>query len=162
MDLRKRVIVSIYRDPTRVARALGLDIELPDVDCTDPDFWERVHATGWKPQLAGKIADAEFDGDPDWCLLLRLDFGTVRFDLEEGIKIMTELRDLPRAMQLVRRLGDAGIPLKDEDGVWLVHAMGSMFPTEPGFDDGMRAAGLVQNARQDLWWEPRDDANRAP
>jgi hypothetical protein len=162
MDIYKRVVVSLFGDPTKIARALGLDIELPDVDCTDPGYWERVHAKGWKQQLAGKIADPEFNGDPDWCSLLRLDCGEVRFDLEEGIKIVTELRNLPSAMQLVHRLGAAGIPLKDENGDWLVHAMGTVFPSEPGFDDGMRAAFLVQNARQDLWWEPRHDANPAP
>ncbi len=161
MDIYKCVTVSLFGDPTKIAHALGLDIELPDVDCTDPDYWERVHATGWKPQLAGKIADPEFDGDPDWCTLLRLDCGTVRFDLEEGIKIVTELRHLPGAMQLVYRLGDAGIPLKNEDGDWLVYAMGSVFPQHPDFDAGMRAAGLVQHARQELWWEPRDGASHA-
>jgi len=161
MDIYKCVTVSLFGDPTKIAHALGLDIELPDVDCTDPDYWERVHATGWKPQLAGKIADPEFDGDPDWCTLLRLDCGTVRFDLEEGIKIVTELRHLPGAMQLVYRLGDAGIPLKNEDGDWLVYAMGCVFPQHPDFDAGMRAAGLVQHARQELWWEPRDGASHA-
>ncbi len=154
MDLYKRVTVSLFGDPTRIARALGLDIELPDPDCEDPAYWERVHAKGWKPQLQGKIADPEFNDDPDWCSLLRLDFGEVRFDLEEGIKIMTQLHDLPRVMELVYRLGDAGIPLKDEDGKWLVHAMAAVFPTRPEFDTGMREAGLVQDPRRDFWWEP--------
>jgi hypothetical protein len=57
-------------------------------------------------------------------------------------------------MQLVYRLRDAGIPLKDEDGDWLVHAMASVFPTAPEFDASMRAAGLVPNPRQALWWDP--------
>jgi hypothetical protein len=160
MDLWKRVIVSLFGNPTRIAQALGLDIELPDPDREDPEYWERVHANGWKPQLVGKIADPEFNGDPDWCSLLRLDFGEVRFDLEEGIKIMTELPDLPRVMELVYRLGDAGIPLKDADGSWLVHTMASVFPTRPEFDAGMRAASLVPHARLDLWWEP--PPNRDP
>jgi hypothetical protein len=154
MDLYKRVIVSLFGDPTRIARALGLDIELPDVDCVDPAYWERVHATGWKPQLEGKIADPEFNDDPDWCSLRRLDIGEVRFDLEEGIKIMTDTRNLPSVMALIYRLRDAGIPLKDEEGNWLVHAMGSVFPHRPEFDTAMREAGLVPNPKLDLWWEP--------
>ncbi|HXA26049.1 MAG TPA: hypothetical protein VNW90_27525 [Acetobacteraceae bacterium] len=113
-----------------------------------------MHAKGWKPQLQGRIADPEFDGDPTWCTLLQLEFATVRFDLEEGIKFVTELPHLPRVMRLVHRLGDAGIALKDVDGKWLVHAMAVVFPTPPEFDAGMRAAGLVQNPRHDLWWEP--------
>src|ERR1700677_1859136 len=109
MDLYKRVVVSLFGDPTKIAQALGLDIELPDVDCVDPAYWERVHTKGWKPQLLGKIADPEFNGDPDWCSLLRLDFAEVRFDLEEGIKFMTELPDLSRVIELLYRLQDAGI-----------------------------------------------------
>jgi len=38
MDINQRVTVSLFRDPTRIAHVLGLDIELPDVDCTDPDY----------------------------------------------------------------------------------------------------------------------------
>jgi hypothetical protein len=158
MDLYKRVVVSLFGSPTRIAQALGLDIELPDVDSTDPAYWEQVHAKGWKPQLAGKIADPEFDGDPDWCELLRLDFGTVRFDLEEGIKFVTDVSDLPNVMHLIYRLRDAGIPLKDEDGHWLVHAMGSIFPQAPEFDASIRAAGLVPDPHQELWWNPPSDA----
>jgi hypothetical protein len=114
MDLARRLIVSLFGDPTRTAQTLGLDIELPDPDCEDPAYWGRVHAKGWKPRLQGKIADPECNGDPDWCSLLRLDFGEVRFDLEEGIKIMTEVHDPRRVTELVYRLVDAGIPLKDD------------------------------------------------
>jgi hypothetical protein len=131
MDLYKGVVVSLFGDPTKIAQALGLDIELPDVDCVDPAYWERVHAKGWKPRLLGKIADPEFNGDPDWCSLLRLNFGEVRFNLEEGIKFMTELPDLPRVLELVYRLQEAGIPLLDEDGNWLVHVMAPVFRAFP-------------------------------
>jgi hypothetical protein len=155
MDLYKGVVVSLFGDPTKIAQALGLDIELPDVDCVDPAYWERVHAKGWKPRLLGKIADPEFNGDPDWCSLLRLNFGEVRFNLEEGIKFMTELPDLPRVLELVYRLQEAGIPLLDEDGNWLVHVMAPVFPSLPEFDAGMREAGMVPNARRDSWWEPQ-------
>jgi hypothetical protein len=138
MDIYQRLTVSLFGDATRIAQALGLDIELPNIDCTDPDYWQATHAKG----------------DPDWCSLLRLDFCEVRFDLEEGIKFVAELAGLPRIIQLVYRLRDAGIPLKDEYGERLVHAMASVHPTQPEFDAGMREAGLLPNPRHQLWWEP--------
>src|SRR5450759_1292397 len=54
MDVPKRVIVCMFGNPTRIAQALGLDIELPDSDRENPAYWERVHAKGWKPPVGGQ------------------------------------------------------------------------------------------------------------
>jgi hypothetical protein len=120
-----------------------------------------VHAKGWKPQLQGKIADPEFNGDPDWCSLLRLDFGEVMLDLEEGIKIMTEVHDPRRVMELIYRLEEAGIRLKDDDGNWLGHAMTSVFPTGPDFETGMPEA-RHQTGTHGTWSNHHGESNRRP
>jgi hypothetical protein len=80
-----RVVMTIFADATAVARALGLDIELPDPDDEDPAYWEQIHADGgYKRRIEGRIADPWLKGDPDWALLLRLPWGEVWFDIEEG------------------------------------------------------------------------------
>ena len=79
-----RVMVSLFTEnsPTPIARALGLDIELPNVNSRDQAYWDEVLREGWKPPLRGKIADTEEErGDPDWCSLMILPFCEVRFDL---------------------------------------------------------------------------------
>jgi hypothetical protein len=154
MNLYKRVSVSLFGDPTKIVRAPGLDIELPDPDRVEPAYWKRAHAEGWKQRLVGKIAGPEMNDDPDWCRLLRFDFAEVRSDLAEGIKFWTEIQNLPRVMDLAYRLCDFGIPLKDEDGTWLVHATPTVLMDRPEFDAEMRAAGLVQHEKYAIRWEP--------
>ena len=66
---RLKVRINVFANATRIARALGLDIELPGVDSSGPAYWDEVHRLGWKPPLRGKVADPEEDGDPDWCTL---------------------------------------------------------------------------------------------
>ena len=38
--------MNIFAEATAVARALGLDIELPDSDNDDPAYWQQTHADG--------------------------------------------------------------------------------------------------------------------
>ncbi len=67
------MVATIFADATAVARAVGLDIELPDPDNEDPSYWKQVHANGGhKRRIEGRIADVWSNGDPDWALLLRL------------------------------------------------------------------------------------------
>ena len=87
---RLRVRMNVFGDPTRIARALGLEIELPDVDSRNPAYWEELRCVGWKPGLRGRVADTEEErGDPDWCTLQVHAWGRVRFDLEEGVVVQT-------------------------------------------------------------------------
>jgi len=57
------VVMNIFADATAVARALGLDIELPDCDNQDPAYWDRIHANGgYKRRVEGRIADPWWGG----------------------------------------------------------------------------------------------------
>jgi hypothetical protein len=131
----------------RIARALGLDIELPGVDSNRPAYWDEVHRLGWKPPLRGKVADAEEDGDPDRCTLQVHAWGRVRFDLKEGVVVTTTVAGLLPALDLVHGLAARGVPLRDGDG-W---ARVKVRPTAVGHGvpDASRAfaaAGLVPEA----------------
>jgi hypothetical protein len=111
----------LFGDATRIARALGLDIELPDFDNEDPSYWERVHTGGgYKSRIDGKIADPWWNGDPDWSLLLRLPWGEVWFDIEEGVKLFLVADDIPRAPLLIDSLREKGIRFTDENEKSLV------------------------------------------
>lgn len=60
------VRINVFCDPTRIARALGLDVELPDVGNRDPAYRDEVRRVDWKPALRGRVADTEEErGDPD-------------------------------------------------------------------------------------------------
>jgi hypothetical protein len=151
------VVVNIFADATAVARALGLDIELPDCNNEDPAYWERIHANGgYKRRIEGRIADPWLKGDPDWALLLRLPWGEVWFDIEEGVKLFLPAAEIARALLLLDGLQAKGVRLSGDDGKSLVWAS----PTR--FDDGvlqrvreqLEAAGLVQGFNQIVWELP--------
>lgn len=151
------VVVNVFGDPTRIARLLGLEIELPDPDNVDPEYWRRIHADGgYKRRIAGKIADPWLEGDPDWALLKRLPWGEVWFDIEEGIKLFVAAASIAHALELVDVLRTRGIALSDERGRSLVRVMPTRFD-----DDGldrvrahMAAAGLVQGSNDIVWELP--------
>lgn len=138
------VRINVFGDPTRIARALGLDIELPDVDSRDPAYWEELRRVGWKPRLRGRIADTEERGDPDWCTLQVFSWGRVRFDLEEGIVVQTTVGELLPALDLVHGLAARGVPLRGADGSALVWVMqGEFGHGVPDASAAFAAAGLV-------------------
>jgi len=154
-----RVVVDIFLDSTAVARVLGLDIELPDSDNEDPAYWERVHAEGgYKRRIEGKIADPWWEGDPDRALLLRLPWGEVWFDIEEGVKLFVVAGDIARALLLLDGLGRNGICLTGEDGESLVRVS----PTRHDDDvlervrAQLQAAGLVLGFNEIVWELPPD------
>ncbi len=65
--------MNILADATASARALGLDIALPDPGNGDPSRWDRIHADGgYKRRIEGRIADPWLEGGADRALLLRL------------------------------------------------------------------------------------------
>lgn len=152
----ERVVVNVFGDPTRIARLLGLDIELPDPDNADPEYWRCVHAEGgYKRRLVGKIADPWLGGDPDWALLKRLPWGEIWFDVEEGIKLFVAAVDITYALELLDALRTRGIALSDEEGRSLVWVMPTRFG-DGGLDRvraHMEAVGLVQSFN-DVVWEP--------
>lgn len=152
-----KVAVSIFGDPTAIARALGLDIVLPDPDNEDPAYWETIHADGgYKRRIEGRIADPWFDGDPDWALLLRLPWGEVWFDIEEGIKLFLAAQEFGRALIFLDGLHANGIPLQGEDGRSLVWVSPTRFDDDVMERVGgcLRAAGLVQGINEIVWELP--------
>src|SRR5947209_1601294 len=154
-----RIVVNVFGNATDIARALGLDIELPDCDNQDPDYWDRIHANGgYKRRIEGRIADPWWEGDPDWALLLRLPWGEVWFDIEEGVKLLLAASDIPRALLLVDGLRAHGIRLTDEDGKSLVWVSPSRFDDAAlqRVRERLETAGLVQGRNEIVWELPRD------
>ena len=149
--------INVFGCPTQIARALGLAVELPDMDSRDPAYWAEVHQVGWKPKLRGRIADTEEErGDPDWCTLQVHPWGKVRFDLEEGVVVVTTVGGLLPALDLVHGLAACGVPLRDADGSALVTVMQTMFGHGvPDASGASAAAGLVPAAgrRGTFRWE---------
>ena len=152
------VRINVMVDATEVARALGLEIELPDVGSRDPAYWEAVRRDGWKPALRGRVHDTEEErGDPDWCTLLAFPWGRVRFDLEEGVVVQATVAGLLPALDLVHGLAGRGVALRDGDGSALVKVMQGRFGAGvPGTAAAFRAAGLKQEPGMpdSFWWEP--------
>ena len=153
------VVMNIFGDATAIARALGLDIALPDPDNEDPSYWDRIHADGgYKRRIEGRIADPWLEGDPDWALLLRLPWGEVWFDIEEGVKLFLAAAEITRALLLLDGLRAKGIRLRGDDGKSLVRV------SPARFDDGMlervrdrlEAAGLIQGFNEIVWELPPD------
>jgi hypothetical protein len=151
------ITINIFGDATRIARVLGLDVDLPDCENTDPDYWEAVHAgEGYKSRIADRIADPWIHGDRDWVKLLQLSWGEIWHDLEEGIKVFLMSRDIGEAVSLLARLRQEGIPLAGdgyESLVWII----------PQFIDGdtllrvrrkLEAAGLKQGFKETVWTVP--------
>jgi len=154
---RVPVRINVFGCPTRIARALGLEVELPDVDSRDRASWDEIHRVGWKPRLRGRIHDPEEDGDPDWCTLLASPFCEGRCDLEEGVVVATTVAGLPPTLDLVHGLAARGVPLRGADGRALVKAMQTWFGCGvPDASAAFRAAGLKpEPGRPDpIRWEP--------
>jgi hypothetical protein len=153
-------IVNLFGDPTQIARALGLDIELPDPDQTDAAYWAEIHRTGWKHKLVGKVADQNLlNGhyDADWVLLIEKPFCAIWFDIEEGIRFRGKADQFAETIALVRSLEAKGIPFWWEDGDCLIRASQSMFaPGLPDLGPIFEAAGLVAHDNREgrpLWYQ---------
>jgi hypothetical protein len=154
-----RVVMNIFADATQIARALGLDIELPDSDNDDPAYWERIHADGgYKRRIEGRIADPWLNGDPDWALLLRLPWGEVWYDIEEGIKFFLPAAEISHARLLLDGLRAKGIDLTGDDGRSLVWVSPTIYDTTvlERVRKHLEAAGLVQGFNEIVWELPAD------
>ena len=154
---RLGVKINLFGDPTRIARALGLDVELPDVDSRDQAYWDALRRDGWKPALRGRIADTEEErGDPDWCTLQVHPWGRVRFDLEEGVVVATDVAGLLPALDLVHGLAGRGVPLREAGGSALVKVIQTTSGHGvPDASAAFAAAGLAPEPglRGTIWWE---------
>jgi len=154
-----RIVVSLFDEPTKIAHALGIDIELPDADNEDPAYWERVRADGgYKRRIEGQIADPWWKGDPDWALLLRLPWGEVWFDIEEGVKLILMAQDFPRALLLLDSLRAKGIRLIGEDSTSLVRVSPTRLDDEvlARVRERLAASGLVKGDNEIVWELPPD------
>lgn len=157
IGLGDRIVMNIFADPTKIAHALGLNIELPDCDNEDPAYWETIHADGgYKSRIESQIADPCYDGDPGWALLMRLPWGEVWFDIEEGIKLFLPATDIADALALLDRLRAQGIELAGEDGRSLVWAIPQRVDDDvlARVRTCLEAAGLVQGINDIVWQVP--------
>ena len=150
----RRLAMKILGDPNHAVRALGLDIELPNPDAKDPEYWRRIQADGWKPGLRGRIADPWDEGDSDWALLMKPLWGRIWFDIEEGLIVYFQVENLSHAVDLLGGLSAACVPLVWEDGrsKVIVMALSSVDPA-PEIEPALRAAGFVPEP-EGMWWTP--------
>jgi hypothetical protein len=114
-----------FEDATAAARALGVDIELPDLGITDREYWARFDRKAWRERLRGRVVMSEEDfarGDPDWVRLAVFPaMGQANkpielwFDLEDGIVFRCTAATLADVAALVRAAAArAGLTLSDE------------------------------------------------
>lgn len=115
--------VTWFEDAGDAAKALGINVELPDLGNADPDFWASFDRQAWRARLKGRIAmdDEELDrGDPDWVRLARFS-GKVEgqpielwFDLEDGIVFRCTAGSVQDVVALIRNAADqAGLKLSE-------------------------------------------------
>jgi hypothetical protein len=100
------VLVNWFDNPTAVARAMGLAIELPDPD--NPDVADFAVQRAWRRALSGKIEMTAAEmarSDPDWVRLKRLGGSVaVWFDLGTGIVFRCDAADIHLAASSIREL----------------------------------------------------------
>ena len=146
---------NVFGDPTRIAWAAGLDIELPDVDSTDKAYWAEVHRTGWKHRLDGKVVCPWHEGDPDYAFLMRIgDAAEVWFDIEEGIKVMSRGKHTPVVLDWLAELARKGIPMTFPDtGEPSVWASIRIYCAGVEADEVFAPHGMIPN-RQDINFVP--------
>lgn len=153
-----------YEDPTAAARALGVQVRLPDLGITDRDYWERFDRKAWRDALKGKVAmgDEEIDRcDPDWVRLAVFPAEgdpehpiELWFDLEDGIVFRCTAGHLGEvAQRILAAAASAGLTLS-EDWPGCVIAMrtayGNGIPEESQTNPLVQAAGFRQ--RRSGWY----------
>jgi hypothetical protein len=47
--------INWFANPARVASALGLSIELPDLEIEDPSYWDNFDRDAWRAGLRGQL-----------------------------------------------------------------------------------------------------------
>jgi hypothetical protein len=159
------LILTWYEDATDAARALGLDIDLPDVGCTDDDYWKNFDRKAWREALKGKVDmdPAEIDRcDPDWVLLKRIDGGLkeggieIWFDLEDGVRIRCTIGTAAKVARIIHEAASRGGLKLSETWPGNVVAMETRHPRHlPSFEKLspiMEPAGYFW---EEIWWVMR-------
>ena len=100
--------VNWFEEPAAIAQAMGLAVELPDINLEDPEYWEAFDRRRWRKGLAGKVDMTILElsrDDPDWVRLKRLG-GTIEawFDLEQGVVFECQVGAIARTIFIIRQL----------------------------------------------------------
>lgn len=144
-----------FEDATLAAKALGVDIELPDLGNTDQQFWDSFDRKAWRDGLRGRVAmsDQELDRyDPDWVRLAVFPAGRgaesieLWFDLEDGIVFRCSAATLGDVVALIRAAAHrASLTLSETwpGCVWASQSMaGAGIPGDAALRPFTEAAGF--------------------
>jgi hypothetical protein len=108
--------INVFGPCTQIGRALGLDIDLPNlIDRTEMEALLKTPSGRWKNPFEGSVADIMRNGDYGWIRLADYPFGAAFFDLEEGIKFQTNVANLEECLAFIVSLSDKGVRLWDRD-----------------------------------------------
>jgi hypothetical protein len=153
-----------YEDPTAAARALGVDVQLPDLGITDRNFWASFDRSAWRNSLKGRVAmsDEELDrSDPDWVPLAV--FPTegapehpieLWFDLEDGIVFRCRAGHLGEVARLIQTAAArAGLALSEN---WPGCVIAMQTAAGAGIPEESETRPIVETAgfrpRQSSWY----------
>lgn len=156
------LIVSWFENPTVIARAMGLDIELPDPDNQDPAHVKWAMGLEWRSALSGKVDMSPEEmarHDPDWVRLKRLE-GTTEawFDLETGIVFRCRAADIGHTATVIRELASrCGLRLATQRWPYSVVAIAAMGGAGLELAPRMEPAGFRWD---EPWWILQQSAAR--
>ncbi len=144
------VTIRWSEDATSIARTMGLDVTLP---------LREAWRTAWKAPLEGKVADTMESIDCDLVRLADYPFGSVVFDIMEGVSLTTTADRLAETLAFHYGLRDRGVPIRrGENGRLTLSVEPAAGPGVPDCAAIMMAAGLVPTSplqpRRTALWEP--------
>jgi hypothetical protein len=169
------MILTWFEDATDAARALGLDIELPDVGETDKAYWANLDRQAWRDALKGKVDmdPDEIDAcDPDWVLLKNIDGGRKKggieiwFDIEEGVRFRFRVGNAATVARIIHEAAARGGLKLSETWPGNVVASPTRCPINVSSAEELKAAleKAMEKAGyfwEHLWWVMRVDPDAA-
>ncbi len=107
---------NVFGPCSRIGRALGLEVDLPDLTdrAQTAALWQAPSGT-WKDSFEGRVADTMRNGDRGWLRLVNYSFATAFFDLEEGVKFHTDVANVTESLRFIASLTTKGVRLWDHD-----------------------------------------------
>jgi hypothetical protein len=157
-----------YEDASAAAKALGVDIELPDLGNADQPFWATFDRKAWRAGLRGRVAMSDQDlnrGDPDWVRPAVFPAKRVSkpielwFDLEDGIVFRCTASSLQDVVALIRTAANRADLKLSETWPGCVIAMqsvaGAGIPADEALRPFLEAAGF-------RWQRPAWMLSQAP